>query len=91
MFENVEYEWNLSDDNLTDMSDDEDLYKVSNSLQRYKSDKYSRQLMLGLSYGYTQLNSLAAPWVYKKKRLEVHMYPRVMQEQTIFRSEISVK
>lgn len=29
MFENVEYEWNLSDDNCTDMSDDEEIIKVS--------------------------------------------------------------
>lgn len=28
MFENVEYEWNLSDDNFTDMSDDEEIIKV---------------------------------------------------------------
>lgn len=27
MFENVEYEWNLSDDNCTDMSDDEEIIK----------------------------------------------------------------
>ncbi|XP_042212212.1 arf-GAP with SH3 domain, ANK repeat and PH domain-containing protein 1-like isoform X6 [Homarus americanus] len=27
MFENVEYEWNLSDDNLTDMSDDDEIFK----------------------------------------------------------------
>ncbi|XP_050731389.1 arf-GAP with SH3 domain, ANK repeat and PH domain-containing protein 2-like isoform X2 [Eriocheir sinensis] len=27
MFENVEYEWNLSDDNFTDMSDDEEIIK----------------------------------------------------------------
>lgn len=29
MFENVEYEWNLSDDNLTDVSDDDENFKVS--------------------------------------------------------------
>ena len=28
MFENVEYEWNLSDDNLTDVSDDDENFKV---------------------------------------------------------------
>lgn len=32
MFENVEYEWNLSDDNFTDMSDDEEIIKVGLSI-----------------------------------------------------------
>ena len=30
LFDNVEFEWNLDDDNLTDMSDDDDNWRVCN-------------------------------------------------------------